>query len=100
FLDRDADRTVADALRINGGHRVPTVVFLSEDFLEVARFGDRTLSRYRKIAAEQLGPSCPTGLVPPADEELATVTSEWVDQFERVHLLLRLSARLREKHGD
>ena len=100
FLDRDAMPEVSDALRINGGQRVPTVVFLSEDFLEVSRFGDRTLSRYRKIAADQLGPSCPTGFVPPPAEELDAVTSEWVDQFERAQLILRLSGRLRELHGD
>ncbi|QDV32226.1 thioredoxin family protein [Tautonia plasticadhaerens] len=100
YLDRDALPEVADALKVNGGRRVPAVVFLSEDFLEVSRFGDRTLSRYRKLAADQLGPSCPTGLVPPAVEELAAVTAEWVDQFERAHLILRLSGRLREKHGD
>src|SRR5690606_23611235 len=100
YLDRDARPELADALRINGGRRVPTVVFLSEDFQEVARFGDRTLARYRRLAADQLGPSCPTGLVPPAAEELAAVTAEWVDQFERAQLILRLSGRLREKHGD
>ena len=31
FLDRDAIPTVRDALEINGGQRVPVVVFLSED---------------------------------------------------------------------
>ena len=100
YLDRDALPEVRDALAINGGHRVPSVVFLSEDFLEVARFGDKTLARYRKVAAEQLGPSCPTGLVPPADDELNAVTADWVDQFERAQLILRLSGRLRSKHGD
>ena len=93
-------RASRDALADQRRPPRPDVVFLSEDFFEVSRFGDRTLSRYRKIAADQLGPSCPTGLVPPAAEELATVTAEWVDQFERAHLLLRLSGRLREKHGD
>ncbi|RUL89398.1 thiol reductase thioredoxin [Tautonia sociabilis] len=100
FLDRDALPELSDALRINGGRRVPTVVFLSEDFFEVCRFGDRTLSRYRALAASQLGLTCPTGLVPPAEAELATATAEWVEQFERAQLILRLSGRLREKHGD
>lgn len=100
FLDRDARPDVREALAINGGHRVPVVVFLSEDFREVSRFGDRTLSAYRRRAQEQLGASCPTGLVGPDDEALAEVTSEWLDQFERAHLILRLSARLRELHGD
>jgi thiol-disulfide isomerase/thioredoxin len=100
FLDRDAIPEVADALKINDGKRVPVVVFLSEDFAEVSRYGDRTLSRYRALASQQIGPSCPTGLVPPPEDELRAVTAEWVDEFERAHLILRLSGRLREKHGD
>lgn len=100
YFDRDVREDVREALMINGGHRVPTVVFLSEDFLEVSRYGDRTLSTYRRMAAEQIGPACPTGLVPPADEALAAVTSDWLNEFERVQLLLRLSGRLRKKHGD
>src|SRR3954454_14354238 len=67
FLDRDARPEVRDALAINGGHRVPVVVFLSEDFQEVSRYGERCVSVYRKLAADQLGPACPTGLVPPSD---------------------------------
>jgi hypothetical protein len=100
FLDRDARPDVRDALAINGGHRVPVVVFLSEDWKEVFRYGERTLSIYRRLAADQLGPSCPTGLVPPADEALATLTAEWLGEFERAQLLLRLSSRLRSLHGD
>ncbi len=37
FLDRDARPDVRDALAINGGHRVPVVVFLSEDGLRGRR---------------------------------------------------------------
>jgi hypothetical protein len=100
FLERDVRPDIREALAINGGHRVPVVVFLSEDWQEVFRYGERTLSVYRKLAADQLGPSCPTGLVPPADEVLATITAEWLAEFERAHLLLRLSPRLRTRHGD
>jgi len=100
YLDRDAHAEVRDALAVNGGHRVPVVVFLSEDFKEVARYGDRTVSRYRQLAVDQLGPFCPTGLVPPDDDATALVVGEWLDQFERAQLMLRLSPRLREKHGD
>ncbi len=100
FLDRDAREDVRDALSLNGGHRVPMVVFLSEDFQEVARFGDRTLSGYRRLASQQLGSTCPTGLVPPDDDALAAMTSDWLDQFERAHLILRLSPRLRQLHND
>ena len=67
FLDRDARPDVRELLTINGGQRVPMVVFLSEDWLEVTRYGERTLSTYRRLAADQLGPSCPTGLAPPSE---------------------------------
>ncbi len=100
LLDRDALPEVRDALAINGGHRVPVAVFLSEDFQEVFRYGERTLSTYRRKAIEQLGASCPTGLVAPDPDATRLVTSEWLDEFERAQLLLRLSPRLRERHGD
>ena len=100
FLDRDALPEVADALSINGGHRVPAVLFLSEDFQEVARYGERTLSTYRRLAAEQLGDSCPTGLVPPTDDATRLATAEWLDEFERAQLILRLSPKLRARYGD
>jgi hypothetical protein len=100
FLDRDALPEAADALSINGGHRVPAVLFLSEDFQEVARYGERTLSTYRRLAAEQLGPACPTGLVAPTDDATRLVTSEWLGEFERAQLILRLSPKLRARHGD
>jgi thiol-disulfide isomerase/thioredoxin len=100
FLDRDALPEVADALAINGGRRVPAVLFLSEDFREIARHGERTLSTYRRLAAEQLGPACPTGLVAPTDDATRLVIAEWLDEFERAQLILRLSPRLREKYGE
>lgn len=100
FLDRDALPEVADALAINGGHRVPVALFLSEDFREVARYGERTLSAYRKLAADQLGAACPTGLVPPSDDATRLVIAEWLDQFERAQLILRLSPSLRARYDD
>jgi thiol-disulfide isomerase/thioredoxin len=100
FLDRDARDDARTALMINGGQRVPVVVWFGEDFHEVARFGDRTLAAYCKMAADQLGPACPSGVVPPTDDLLAAVIAEWLGHFERVHLILRLSGRLREKYGD
>ena len=100
IIDRDARPDVSDALSINGGRRVPSVLFLSEDFAEVARYGERTLANYRKLASDQLGSACPTGIVPPSDALTAAVVQEWLDQFERAHLILRLSPRLREKYAD
>lgn len=100
FLDRDDHPAVQDALMLNAGRRVPVVVFLSEDLYECGRFGDRTLSTYRKMAHDRLGAACPTGVLPPGPDPLAEVTAEWLREIERVQLLLRLSPRLRERHGD
>ncbi len=100
FLDRDINPVIRDALSINGGQRVPMVVFLSEDWFEVARYGDRTLSIYRRMAAEHLGPACPTGIVPTAADALAAITADWLAEFERAQLILQLSPRLRAMHGD
>lgn len=100
YFDRDTHPDLAGELSICGGARVPVLVFLSEDGFEVGRYGDRTLSKYRKIAADQLGPACPTGIVPHEQELLDAVTQDWLDIFERAELILRTSARLRQKHGD
>jgi hypothetical protein len=100
FLDRDTWPDIRDVLAINAGNRVPVVVFLSEDGFEVSRYGERTLSIYRRLATEQLGAACPTGLVHPSADVIATITAEWLAEFERVQLILRLSPRLRNNHGD
>ena len=100
YLDRDSNPELRDKLRILGGMRVPVVVFLSEDFLECGHFGAKTLSTYRRIATEQIGPACPTGIVPPPEAELVVVAQEWIDMFERAQLALRLSPMLRERYGD
>lgn len=100
FLDRDEHLDLAEQVKINAGLRVPVVIFAAEDFEPVSICGDRTLSRYRALAAKQLGASCPLPGAPVEPEELDATLADWMDEFERVHLLLRLSARLREKHGD
>lgn len=100
FFDRDDHAELAQALAICGAPRVPSVLFLSEDGYPCGRYGDRTLSRYRQMAVEQLGPACPTGLVPPEDSLLESVVQEWLNEFERIQLMLRLSGRLRQRHGD
>jgi thiol-disulfide isomerase/thioredoxin len=100
FVDRDEHRDLSERVRINAGDRVPVVLFLAEDYEFCAAYGDRALNRYRALAQRQLGPSCPTGIVAPGAEELAATLQDWLDEFERVQLLLRLSARLRQRHGD
>jgi hypothetical protein len=89
-----------DPFKINGGDRVPVVIFLSEDNEFCGLAGDRTLARYRAIALKQLGAFCMTGIVPPDQEEIALTLQDWLNEIERVQLMLRLSPRLRQKHGD
>jgi thiol-disulfide isomerase/thioredoxin len=100
LVDRDEHKDLADQVRICGGHRVPTVMFMAEDFEFVSLMGDRTLSRYRSAAARQLGASCPLPGAPVPQDEMDATLQDWLDEFERVQLLLRLSGRLRQKHGD
>ena len=100
YFDRDANPQLAAELSICGGARVPVVVFLSEDGKQVGWYGDRTLAKYRQLAADQLGPSCPTGLVPPGADLLAAVVQDWLNEFERVQLILWTSSRLRQLHDD
>lgn len=100
YLDRDDHADVQEVLRINGGNRVPVVVFFSEDGHEVARYGERTLSQYRLMGESVEGAFCPTG-IPHGEQELtAAMVQEWLNEFERVHWILRLSPRLRKLHGD
>ena len=100
YLDRDEHAEVQRELQINAGNRVPVVVFFSEDGAEVARYGERTLSKYRQMMRDQGGAMCPTGIVIPGDSLLAQVTQDWLDEFERAQWLLCLSPRLRQMHGD
>jgi len=100
LLDREAIPEVRDALTINGGQRVPAVVFLSEDWHVCAVGGDRVVAYYRQMAKDRLGPACPTGIVPPGEALIAEAVEEWVTEFERIQLMLRLAPRLRERHGD
>ena len=100
FVDRDAHRDLTEELRINTGDRVPVAVFMAEDFEFCAAYGDRTLSRYRSLARKQLGTACPTGIGAPDQDEAAATLGDWLNEFERVQWMLRLSARLRQRHGD
>jgi len=100
LVDRDLHKDLSGRLRVCGGDRVPVVVVMSEDFDFCALLGDRSLSRYRAKAERELGAACATGLVVPAGEELAATLADWVDEIERVQLMLRLSPRYRKKYGD
>jgi thiol-disulfide isomerase/thioredoxin len=100
YIDRDEHADVQKELQINGGNRVPVAIFFSEDGQEIARYGERTLSKYRQLVQEFAGAGCPTGLVRAGDPLLAQITQDWLNEFERVQWILRLSPRLRARHGD
>lgn len=100
FIERQMATELAEELRINGGSRVPVVQFFSEEGLWCATTGDRTLNRYRALALKRLGPSCPTGILPPEKSEVEATLSDWLNEVERIQLMLRLTPRLREKYQD
>lgn len=100
FIDRNEASELAEAAKICGGLRVPTVIFLNEDFEFVSILGDRSLTRYRAMAAKALGASCPLPGAPVPADEIAETRQDWLDELERVHLLLRMSPKLRQKHHD
>ena len=100
FFDRDANPELAAELSVCGAARVPAVLFLSEDWFRCGQYGDRTLSKYRQMTADFSGAACPTGIGSPEKSLLDNVVQEWLNEFERVQLMLRTSGRLRTLHGD
>ena len=97
-IDREASPELQDELRILGALRVPVVVFLTEDFWEVGRFGDRHLTVYRAKASREIGRGQPQGVL--SLKALVTEMAQWVDVFERMLTMVRLSPPLRKRHGD
>jgi thiol-disulfide isomerase/thioredoxin len=100
FTERRKEDELPLELRVNGGSRVPVVLFFSEDNVWCATAGDRTLQRYRALALRRLGPLCPTGIVAPEKDEVEAALGDWLNEIERVQLMLRLTPRLREKYQD
>ena len=99
YVDRDADADIAAMMTTCGAARVPSVAFLSEDGHLCGRYGDKTLAKYRDLAAAVEGDACSIGYNEPAELQ-AAVIDEWLGQFERIEWMLRLSGRLRQLHGD
>ncbi len=100
YFDRDENQDLMQALQICGGNRIPVVVFLSEDDKFCGIYGERTLAEYKQMAIDHVEPSCPSGIVPQSQNLLDAITQEWLHEFQRVQLMLRLSSRLRQLHGD
>lgn len=99
YIESRDNPELQDELRIMGGTRVPVVVTLSEDFFEIGRFGDRTLSVYRRKAETELGMACDAGLGV-AKDDYEIELQEWIDYFERQQLVLRLAPMLRNRYQD
>ncbi|MDA7978191.1 MAG: thioredoxin family protein [Pirellulales bacterium] len=87
FLDRDEFSAHGGSLTLCGGQRVPTTIFLSEDGYFCGVFGDRSLSRYRNLAGRPLG--LPEGMT-----LHQAIIQEWLNEFERIQLMLETSPRL------
>jgi len=100
FIDRDASEELKNERRILGAMRVPVVVFLTEDFMEVGRFGDRMLSVYRKKAETEVGAACAIGYAADPEDQIKVEQAEWTDIAERMLLMTRLSPPLRSRYGD
>lgn len=100
WIDRDANEALRDELRIVGAMRVPMVVFLTEEYQEIGRFGDRMLAVYRRKMKSEVGAACalPQAMTP--TDDLAAEQEQWVEIFERMLIMARLSPPLRQKHGD
>ena len=99
-IDRDLNEDLRDEVRILGALRVPVLVALTEDYFEVGRFGDRTLSTYRQKAIDEVGASCPLPTGNADRRELREIQSQWLDVIERWILMARLSPQLRGRHED
>ncbi|MFK8112208.1 MAG: thioredoxin family protein [Rubripirellula sp.] len=100
FFDRDDNPDLGEIMSTCGAQRVPSLLFLSEDDHVCGRYGDRTLAKYREMADKQLGNACPTGIGGEDQQMLNQVVQEWLNEFERIQLMLRLSGRLRKLHDD
>jgi thiol-disulfide isomerase/thioredoxin len=98
LIDREVSTELQDELRILGALRVPVVVFLTEDFWEVGRFGERLLSVYRSKAAREVNRGIDQGVLSP--KALEREIQDWLDIFERMLIMVRLAPPLRRRHND
>lgn len=52
------------------------------------------------MVGQLTGEGCATGIVKSADPVQAQIVQDWLNEFERVQWILRLSPRLRKLHND
>jgi thiol-disulfide isomerase/thioredoxin len=98
LIERETSPELMEELRIMGATRVPRIVFLTEDFWEIDRAGDRLLPVYKAKAAREIGMEHDAGVMTP--KALQEETEAWVNEFERILLMARLSPPLRHRHSD
>jgi thiol-disulfide isomerase/thioredoxin len=98
FIERETSPELVEELRILGATRVPRIVFLTEDFWEIDRAGDRLLPVYRAKAAREIGMNYDAGVMTP--KAIQEETEAWLDVFERVLLMARLAPPLRKRYND
>ena len=98
LIDRDTYPELRDELKIMGAPRVPRVVILSEDWFEVDRLGDRSLSVYRSRIARETKRGEDHGVLSARARQ--TELGEWVDAIERTLIILRTAPALRKRYND
>jgi thiol-disulfide isomerase/thioredoxin len=98
FIERETSPELMEELRIMGATRVPRLVFLTEDFWEIDRAGDRLLPVYRAKAAREAGMNYDAGVMTP--KAMEEETDAWLDVFERALLMARLAPPLRKRYYD
>jgi hypothetical protein len=98
LIERETSPELMEELRMLGATRVPRVVFLTEDFWEIDRAGDRLLPVYRAKAAREIGMNFDAGVMSP--KALLEEIEAWVNELERILLMTRLSPILRHRYND
>ena len=87
-------------LSLCGAPRVPVLLFMSQDWFECGRYGERTLHTYREKARKHFaaveGATCLTGLMAPDKDAFAANVAEWLTYFEKVQWMLLTSPPARE----
>ena len=98
FIERETSPELMEELRVMGATRVPRLVFLTEDYWEIDRIGDRLLPVYRAKAAREAGMNYDAGVMTP--KAMEEETEAWLNVFERALLMTRLAPPLRKRHND
>ncbi len=98
FIERETSPELMEELRIMGATRVPRFVFLTEDYWEIDRAGDRLLPVYRAKGAREAGMDYGAGVMTP--KAMEEETTAWLEVFERALLMTRLAPPLRRRHND